>query len=193
MYLKKVPHFIKELFPSAIWTSEGWPALKWTFDDGPHPDSTPYLLGLLEDHGVQATFFCQGENAERYPLLINQILEAGHQIGNHGYLHMSGWKMSTSSYLDNLVSSSPFIETDLYRPPYGRLRYSQYRAINKLGIKVVLWDRMPGDFDKNVSKEDLLQNLITNTTNSSITVLHDQPKYLSKVMYALSKYFQHQS
>lgn len=194
MYFRKVPTLFQQLYKNAIWSSEGQPQLKWTFDDGPHPESTPRILELLEKYGIKATFFCLGANAEKHHHLIQDILDQGHQLGSHGYNHLSGWSTTKAAYLDNIRLAQVQLQTNLYRPPYGRMTRSQYAAINQeLGLRVVMWDRMPGDFDTARSKEDIAQFLKSTIVQNSLIVLHDRPDCLSKISYGLSRYMAHLS
>ena len=187
MYLKVIPSFIQALYPKAIWNSHDRPLLKWTFDDGPHPKSTPQLLDLLDLHNIKATFFCLGKNVKLYPHLLDAIIARGHALGNHGFEHLSGWKTTTQDYLDNVTKAGEFIESDLYRPPYGRITRAQYqRIIDDLKMNIVFWNLMPGDFDKKVSDNDIITFLANKKVDNQLIVLHDHPDCLSKIKAALS-------
>ncbi len=194
MYLKSIPSIAQKIFPEAIWNSHERPLLKWTFDDGPHPDSTRQLLNLLDNYNITGTFFCSGRNAERYPELIDEIQARGHQIGNHGYNHISGWSTKLKEYIDNIQKAQPYLSANLYRPPYGKISKSQIEYIREqLKMEVVLWNLMPGDFDNSVSAKLLHQTLSRYIRKSSLVVLHDRPEYVDKLCEALSIFFRNQS
>lgn len=172
MYFKKVPSFFSSLFPKALWQVSSDDQIYLTFDDGPHPDSTPYLLNLLDNLEIKAHFFCLGCQAELYPEIIQEIIDKGHVIGHHGYKHISGWTTSYSKYIKNIDQSKPFVDSTLFRPPYGRLSLSQYRHISNL-YTIIMWTIMPGDFNKNNSATSILDILKKNTKGGAIITLHD--------------------
>jgi len=172
MYFKKVPSFFPKLFNKAIWQLSSDNQVYLTFDDGPHPESTPHLLSLLDKLQIKANFFCLGSHAELYPELVKDIIRRGHVIGHHGYKHISGWKTSTSEYLKNIDKSIPYIDSTLFRPPYGRLSLNQYRHLSSL-YTIIMWTIMPGDFEKSISTATILKNLKKNTEGGAIITLHD--------------------
>ncbi len=168
------PAWMRALMPHACW--EGMPrALYLTFDDGPHPDSTPALLGLLKRMQWQATFFILGRQAERYPDLFRQIRAARHGIGNHGYEHLHGWWTASSRYLENWRRGYAVTRSTLFRPPYGKLRPRQYRAIRSAHHRIVMWRVMPYDFARHPIAP---QAWIPTLTGGDIIVLHDSPRGL---------------
>lgn len=144
-----------------------------TFDDGPDPESTPYILKILEAHNVKAVFFCIGKMAEKYPELIESIKSSGHIVGNHGYDHYDGWKTGTKDYLGNVSLASCFTSGNIFRPPYGRITLSQFRILAKT-YKVVFWDLMPHDYDSRMSSVKILTILGRKVRNGSVIVLHDR-------------------
>jgi len=145
-----------------------------TFDDGPNPGSTPQILDLLERHDIRAVFFCNGKSAEEYPDLVDLIKSKEHIIGNHGYAHLNGWGTPLKDYLNDVAHASEFTAGILFRPPYGRLRFNQYRLIKKT-YKIVFWDVMPYDFDYRYGREKSLKLLKEKIRPGSIIVLHDNP------------------
>ena len=147
-----------------------------TFDDGPDPDSTPQLLDILDKHDIKALFFCDGRAAEKYPDLINRMISKGHIIGNHGYNHLNGWKTSLKKYIADVVNAAPYTSSGLFRPPYGRLRFNQYREL-KEKYKIVFWDIMPYDFDRSFGSGNSLRVLKKKLRRGSIIVLHDTTKF----------------
>jgi peptidoglycan-N-acetylglucosamine deacetylase len=145
-----------------------------TFDDGPDPGSTFLLLEILEKYNIKGIFFCDGRAAEKYPELVDLIISKGHITGNHGYLHLDGWKSSTKNYIEDISKASCFINSRLLRPPFGHLRIKQNILLKKK-YKVVFWDVMPYDFDKGFGSENSLGILKKRIRSGSIIVLHDTP------------------
>jgi peptidoglycan/xylan/chitin deacetylase (PgdA/CDA1 family) len=171
--------FLKWFYPGAIFridTEEK--TLYLTFDDGPNPGSTELLIGILGKFGIKGLFFCSGREAEKYPDLIRKLKDCGHLIGNHGYNHYDGWMTSREKYKDDIKKASEFIDSRLFRPPYGHLKLSQYRQIVK-EYSVFFWDLMPFDFDKNFSRERLMNVLKKKIRPGSVIVFHDTPTAIS--------------
>lgn len=165
--------FLKLLYPDAVFRiNTGDNDLYLTFDDGPSPESTPRILDILEVHNVKATFFCNGQEAEKYPELVNLTIKKGHLIGNHGYHHLSGLKTKHIEYIENISRAAPLTSADLFRPPYGRLSLAQYRELIK-AYTIVFWDLMPYDFDRKMSSEKVLNVLKNKIRPGSVIVLHD--------------------
>ncbi len=148
-----------------------------TFDDGPNPDTTPSLLNVLRKNNIKATFFLVGENAEKYPDLVQRIKEGGHIVGAHTYNHLKGWKTSKQQYLDNLLRAEQAIKPNskLFRPPYGKMTLCQYLQIRKTHT-VVLWDLITHDYDKNHTPEMILQAIKRYSRDGSVVVFHDSQK-----------------
>jgi peptidoglycan/xylan/chitin deacetylase (PgdA/CDA1 family) len=146
-----------------------------TFDDGPHPDITPWVLKVLNDYGWKATFFCVGDNVEKYPDLFKQIIAEGHQVGNHTFNHLSGWKTPTNNYLDNIKKCASLVESNLFRPPYGRIRKKQSAQVAK-SYKIVMWSMITGDYEANLRPQKVLQKLQLKTKAGDIVVFHDSLK-----------------
>lgn len=176
MEIVKTPKYIKSLFPSLNWqikTSKKEVYL--TFDDSP-TKFTYWILELLKNLEIRATFFCIGKNAERYPKIISQIILEGHQIGYHGYSHKNGLLTSTKSYLSDLMKCEKALPSStLFRPPYGKMSFFQIRAIQKK-YKIIMWDILSYDFKKNITKKNLTSNVLKNVENGSIIVFHDNKK-----------------
>jgi peptidoglycan-N-acetylglucosamine deacetylase len=144
-----------------------------TFDDGPDPDSTTRLLDILDAHGIKALFFCIGHKAEKYPELLALINSKGHIVGNHGYQHLNGWKTNKHTYINNVSRGALFTSPYLFRPPYGRLRLSQFRELVKNNT-IVFWDLMPYDYDELVTSEKVLNLLKKGIRPGSVILLHDK-------------------
>jgi peptidoglycan/xylan/chitin deacetylase (PgdA/CDA1 family) len=163
------------LYPEAIFrikTNEK--VLCLTFDDGPHPDTTQQLLDILEKHSVKAVFFCSGKAAEKYTDLVNLIIEKGHLIGNHGYDHLIGWRTINTKYFEEFRKAEQFTSSVLMRPPFGKIKLSQFRLLKKR-YKIVFWDLIPYDFDKSFGAENTLKILKKKIRPGSVIVLHDKP------------------
>lgn len=184
MHLVNTPEFIQKAFPSIIWNSKSDPKLKITFDDGPHPESTPIILNLLEKKGLKATFFCVGANVIKYPKLFNEIIESGHGIGNHGYDHISGWTTPKKKYIEDAMKAAELIPSNYFRPPYGRISISQFKALKKQ-FKIVLWNVNSWDFSSRTDPEIVRNYVHTNLQNDSILLMHDKPSCLSKIQFVL--------
>jgi peptidoglycan/xylan/chitin deacetylase (PgdA/CDA1 family) len=143
-----------------------------TFDDGPNPDSTLFLLDLLDKYEVKALFFCKGASAEKFPDLVSQIRTRGHLIGNHGYNHIDGWTKSLKGYISDVSMAAPHTSSAFFRPPYGHIRLNQYRQLKKT-YKIIFWDIMPYDFDTRFGRDKSLKVLKERIRPGSIIVLHD--------------------
>jgi peptidoglycan-N-acetylglucosamine deacetylase len=180
------PRLLAGLYPEAkfrIKTTEK--ILYLTFDDGPDPQSTPFLLEILKKHDIQATFFCVGHKAEEHPGLIKQILGNGHGIGNHTYNHTDGWRTGSARYIDEVTRASKSTSSFIFRPPFGRLKPDQYRIL-KRHFLIVFWDIMAYDFDMTFGAENSLKLLKKKIRPGSIIVLHDTPK--STVRFFLDEF-----
>lgn len=183
MYRFNIAKAAKFIYPDIFFPSDEEKVLYLTFDDGPNMNTTPQLLAILEKFDVKATFFCLGKNVENNEDLFS-LIKNSHAIGNHGYLHLDGFKTPKKTYVDNVKNSEDIIESNFFRPPYGRIRPAQYKLL-KQKYKIVLWTDMPGDFDVNVSKELLLERLISAIKPAAVIVLHDNLKSIEKLAYAL--------
>ena len=186
----KVPSFAKSLYPSLIWDLpvDGEKCLYLTFDDGPIPELTPWVLDVLEEYKVKATFFCVGDNVNKHAKIYSRILDEGHAVGNHTYNHVIGRKSNSSDYISNVESCAKVVESTLFRPPYGRMRYKQMKYLRNR-FNVVMWDVLTFDFDKNTSPEQCLINA-QKATNGSILVFHDNLKAADNLKYALPRFIE---
>lgn len=195
-YWVKTNRIIKKLFPNYIWDiPNNENKVYLTFDDGPTPEITTWVLNQLEQYNAKATFFCIGKNIATHPEIFSQIIEKGHSIGNHTYNHLNGWKTSTSEYIENSVQcaevSKQFENNKLFRPPYGKIKATQARKLRQQGYKIIMWDVLSADFDQSITKEECLNNVLSNTKSGSIIVFHDSLKAFENLEYALPRVLQH--
>ena len=190
-YLVKTPRIVQRFFHNYSWrikTSKK--EIYLTFDDGPVPDFTPWVLKTLDDFGAKATFFCVGDNAKRHPELIQEILAAGHTVGNHTMNHLDGWATDNLPYFHNIRHCAEEIDSTLFRPPYGRIRPRQAQFLQR-HYEIVMWDVLSGDFDPHLSPEDCLRNVVRNAQPGSIVVFHDSLKAQEKLEFALPQVLAH--
>lgn len=190
MYLVKSPLLLKWYYPSLIWNkTRNEKVIYLTFDDGPIPDVTSFVLKTLKDFNAKATFFCIGDNISKHPEVFDALKKDGHQIGNHTFNHLKGWKTADEAYLDNFKKCQELTNTNLFRPPYGRIKKSQIAGIKSINpaMEIIMWDVLSGDFDINLSPEDCYKNVVKNTRNGSVIVFHDSLKAFSRLEYALPR------
>jgi peptidoglycan/xylan/chitin deacetylase (PgdA/CDA1 family) len=161
-----------------------------TFDDGPHPEATPAVLSILDEHQIQATFFCVGENVVKHPAVYDQLLKAGHQTGNHSFHHLNGWNVSLSEYMNDVALCQEVVDSKLFRPPYGRITRAQIRSLSPT-FSIILWSALAGDFDPECDADDCLKRIIRYTCPGSIIVLHDNIKTIDKVKQILPAYIRY--
>lgn len=189
-YFIKIPWIVKQLFSSYYWdlpSAEN--AVYLTFDDGPHPTITPWVLDELKKAGVSASFFCIGKNVKQYPEIYQRILDEGHAVGNHTQHHLNGWTTSEEDYLKDVALAAKYIDSNLFRPPYGRLRSRQAKgipkAMNKPEARIIMWDVLSADFDPSFSPQQCLSHVTDNTKAGSIIVFHDSEKAYENLFYVL--------
>ena len=190
MYLVKTPRLLKMLYPGLLWdTDTASRCIYLTFDDGPIPIVTPFVLNILKQHNAKATFFCIGDNVRKHPEVFEQVKLDGHAIGNHTFNHLKGWKTEDKAYLDNFLQADKLLDTKLFRPPYGRIKRSQVKLLQnaKPGLKTVMWNILSADFDITLTPEKCLNNVLKNTTNGDIVLFHDSLKAFPRLEYALPK------
>ena len=157
-----------------------------TFDDGPHPDLTPWVLNLLNEYDAKGTFFCVGNNVIKYSQVYQRAIREGHETGNHTFRHLNGWKTGKAAYLHDVEMCAKEVSSNLFRPPYGKLRQSHYVQLKKK-YKVVMWDVLSGDFDKRTMRNKVVSNVINHAKAGSIVVFHDSEKAGEKLMYSLPR------
>ena len=188
MLFVRTPVLIMRLFPELIWhfsrRDEQKKHIYLTFDDGPTPEVTPWVLEQLRNYNAKATFFCLGRNVDHYPEIYRQILDEGHAVGNHTYSHLKGWHTSNPEYLKDIELAEETIHSRLYRPPYGRFRKSQIREIQKK-YRIVMWDVLSQDFNQSITPQKCLSNVLENVRSGSIVVFHDSLKAKENLYYTL--------
>ena len=192
-YWVKTSIFIKKIFFRHIWSIPNKEkGVYLTFDDGPTPEITEWVLAELKKHEAKATFFCIGNNIEKHPNIFSKILQEGHAIGNHTFNHLNGWKTDKTAYVQNAVQCEKAIEdfsyrSKLFRPPYGKIKPSQAKALRDKGYQVIMWDVLSADFDQQISPEQCLENVLKNVSSGSIIVFHDSVKAYENLKYVLPK------
>lgn len=184
----KTPKFVKSVFPGLTWSfPSSDKCIYLTFDDGPIPEITDWVLDILNEYQAKATFFCIGNNVEKHPDVYNRVLIKGHAVGNHTHNHLKGWKTKTKHYIENITQASNLIESKLFRPPYGRFTPKQYDGIKKNGFQTIMWSVLAFDWSHEVSPEQCLKNVISNTKSGDIIVFHDSLKASRNMQYALPR------
>jgi len=191
-YFVKTPWWLKKLYPECVWQMPGQQKkIYLSFDDGPHPVATSFVLEQLEKYHAKATFFCIGKNIEEYPFIYEEILDAGHTTGNHTYNHLNGWKTADAVYMDNIVQAKKRIDSPLFRPPYGRATKFQLKLLKEKGMLPIMWSVLSGDFDPSLTKEQCLLNVLRNTGQGSIVIFHDSTKAFERLEYVLPRVLEH--
>jgi peptidoglycan/xylan/chitin deacetylase (PgdA/CDA1 family) len=190
MYMVKTPWLVKQLYPNLLWNNPRTSnRIYVTFDDGPIPIVTPFVLNILKQYDAKATFFCIGDNVKKHPDIFEQVKNAGHAIGNHTFNHLKGWKTDNQVYLDNFLEADELIHSNLFRPPYGRIKRSQIKLLHqaKPGLKIVMWDVLSGDYNAKLTPETCLQNVLKHTENGSVILFHDSLKARERMEYVLPR------
>ena len=185
MIIEQPAVYLRWLYPKALWRMDRHEkAVYLTFDDGPIPESTPFLLDTLRQFNIKATFFMVGDNVRKYPELYQQIVDEGHQVGNHTHNHIGGFSHTIKEYSYNVEKANAYIKSHLFRPPHGWMRLSQYAWLSRK-YKVVMWDVVTRDYSKWMTDRDIVDNVIRYTRPGSIITFHDSLKSIDKLHYAL--------
>ncbi|MGE5393392.1 MAG: polysaccharide deacetylase family protein [Candidatus Saccharibacteria bacterium] len=181
----RLPRFFTALFKDAVWRMDKHERVVYlTFDDGPIPGITPWVLGLLEEENIKATFFCVGENVMRYPEVYQLIQKAGHSVGNHTFNHVQGIKHQDQHYFENINLAGSLIDSNLFRPPHGLMKPSQYNYL-KTRYRIIMWDLISCDYDKSLPPEKVYRNVIDFVRPGSIVTFHDSEKAKVNIMEVL--------
>jgi peptidoglycan/xylan/chitin deacetylase (PgdA/CDA1 family) len=191
MYLVKTPLLLKKLYPGLIWNLDRTQnSIYLTFDDGPIPIVTPFVLKTLKQYNAKATFFCIGDNIQKHPDIFEQVTADGHAVGNHTFNHLRGWDTNTAIYTENFKQCDKLVHSSLFRPPYGRIKPSQILALReakKNNLDIIMWDVLSGDFDVNLKPEKCLKDVIASTKPGAIVVFHDSLKAFARLEYVLPR------
>jgi len=194
-YLVKTPKWVKKLISDSVWELAGAKKILYlSFDDGPHPQITSFVLDELLKYNAKATFFCIGRNVVENPLIFDRILAEKHAVGNHTQNHLDGWKTPDEAYLQNIEEASRYIDSDLFRPPYGRITAKQHKKLRAgdKPFKIIMWSVLSGDFDVAITPEQCSENVLKNAESGSVVVFHDSEKAYERLKFALPavlKYF----
>lgn len=168
------------------------PTIYLTFDDGPHPTITPFVLEQLATYNAQATFFCIGKNVQNHPEVYERVIAAGHAVGNHTQNHLNGWKTDSQDYLDNIQEAANHIYSRIFRPPYGRIKLAQAKALygQQHSWRIYMWDILSADFDTSITGKECLNHVLKHIAPGSIIVFHDSEKAWDRMSYALPRVLQ---
>jgi peptidoglycan/xylan/chitin deacetylase (PgdA/CDA1 family) len=190
MYLVKTPWLLKKLYPQLVWNLDSsQPVIYLTFDDGPIPVVTPFVLETLKTYNAKATFFCIGDNVQKHPDIFKEVQAGGHAIGNHTFNHLRGWDTQDETYISNFIQADELLQTPLFRPPYGRAKRSQIEKLKALkpNLQIIMWDVLSGDWDMSLKPADCLKGVLKHTGNGSIVVFHDSLKAFNRLEYVLPR------
>jgi peptidoglycan-N-acetylglucosamine deacetylase len=192
MTFYSAPFWLKVFYPKGlIWSaSTGERTVFLTFDDGPVPEATPIVLEILKKYNVKATFFCVGENVQKYPEIYDSVLKAGHAVGNHTFHHVKAWETDYNTYLSEVAQCQELINSKLFRPPHGQITRKLARHLQK-EYRIIMWSALTGDYNKNLPGEKCLANAVNNTKPGSIIVFHDSIKALERMEYVLPRYIEY--
>jgi peptidoglycan/xylan/chitin deacetylase (PgdA/CDA1 family) len=189
------PKWLKRFYPRAIWDfshkEHDKKVLYLTFDDGPCPETTPWLLDLLKTFGAKATFFCVGKNVADHPALVDRLNADGHTLGNHSFSHLNGFQVNTNTYIKDILKAEQSIQSNLFRPPYGRLTPHQHRKIKQLGYRTVFWSHISYDFDADLDRELRIKKTIEATKPGAVMVFHDSAKAFPQLKHELPQLLKH--
>ena len=187
MFLIKTPFWLRAIYPQCIWNIPSKEKVIYlSFDDGPHPEITPFVLEELKKYNAKATFFCIGNNVLKHPNVYEAILQEGHRVGNHTYDHLNGWQTDKEIYLENIKAAANLIDSNLFRPPYGRITKKQICVVAP-SYKIIMWEVLSGDFDLKINGLTCSNNVIKNAKAGSIVVFHDSQKAWDRLSVALPK------
>lgn len=187
-----MPDWFSSFFPSLLWKKKTDQKIIYlTFDDGPIPEITEWILDILKENNAQATFFCVGDNVRKHSTIFDRVIKEGHQVGNHTFNHLNGWQETTEKYMENVALCQTMMKenaTHFFRPPYGKLSKKKIKALEQENYQIVMWHVLTYDFDKTLQPEICLQKAIQNTKQGSIVVFHDNTKAVQNLKYVLPKY-----
>ena len=190
MFIEQPSIYLRWLYPRATWRMDSREkSVYLTFDDGPIPEATPFTLDVLDRFGIKATFFMVGDNARKYPHLLEEVRRRGHRIGNHTFNHIGGLRWLSRNYVRNVERANELLQTNLFRPPHGWMKWSEYIRLGKR-YRVVMWDLVTRDYSKWITPQDVVNNVKRYTRNGSIITFHDSMKSIEKLKSALPESIQ---
>jgi len=192
-YTTRIPSWLSKFYSSLVWSIPvKEKELYLTFDDGPHETATPFILDQLKAYNAKATFFCIGKNVKTYPGIYQRIIEEGHAVGNHTFNHLNGWKTKNDLYVNDVEAAAKYIDSKLFRPPYGRISPFVSKLLRKkLQYKIIMWQVLSGDFDETLAPQKCAENVLLYAKPGSIIVFHDSIKAWKRMSYALPTILQH--
>jgi peptidoglycan/xylan/chitin deacetylase (PgdA/CDA1 family) len=193
-YFVKTPWWVKKIYSNRVWDIPSREKVLYlSFDDGPHPEITPFVLDELKKYRARATFFCIGNNVLAQPQIYKRILTEGHRVGNHTQDHLNGWKVSDKDYLDNIRRAGKYIDSNLFRPPYGRISAFQSACLRRapFNYKIIMWDVLSADFDTALSPARSSRHVLRHARPGSIVVFHDSEKAFDRLKESLPKTLEH--
>jgi peptidoglycan/xylan/chitin deacetylase (PgdA/CDA1 family) len=193
-YLVRSPWWLKRYYSRLVWNIPAKERVLYlTFDDGPHPVATPFVLDELKKYEATATFFCIGKNVEEHPHIYRRMLMEGHRAGNHTHNHLNGWKTGKRQYLDNIRHAARHIDSNLFRPPYGRIGIAQAALLRSdpFNYRIIMWEVLSADFDKTLAGERCVRNVVRHARPGSIVVFHDSEKAWPRLRVALPRVLEH--
>jgi peptidoglycan/xylan/chitin deacetylase (PgdA/CDA1 family) len=193
-YVVKIPFFVPYVYPKRLWhLSREKKTIYLTFDDGPIPVLTPWVLNELKKYNAKATFFCIGKNIEENAEIFKRLIVEGHAVGNHTHNHLNARITTDSAYLENVEMAQKWFERDsvLFRPPYGQLSAVKAKRLEEKGYKIIMWDVLSGDFDQTITEQECLENVIKNTENGSVVIFHDSVKAEKNLRYVFPRVLAH--
>ena len=183
-----VPLWMRAFYPNRIWQMPNkHKVIYLSFDDGPHQHITPQVLSMLEDYQAKASFFCVGDNVRKYPEVFSNIIQRGHAVGNHSFHHLNGWKTDKQAYVNDIVKANALIQSNLFRPPNGRLKSNQAKTLISHGYEIVMWTLLSSDYDEQLSKEKCAERLLKKIRPGAIVLFHDSDKAKRNMIYALER------
>ena len=194
LFFITTPTWLRSFFPGCVWDKKTNEKIIYlTFDDGPHPAITPFVINELEKYQAKATFFCIGDNVRKYPEVYRQVIAAGHTVGNHTMHHINGWKNTDEEYVGDISQARQLINSSLFRPPYGRIKRSQIQKLsgNTMPFSIIMWSVLAGDWIATLSPEKCFEQVKKNIYPGCIVVFHDSEKANERMAYALPKVLEH--
>ncbi|MBR7027925.1 MAG: polysaccharide deacetylase family protein [Bacteroidaceae bacterium] len=188
MFIEQPAPYLRWIYPHALWRMDRYDqSVYLTFDDGPIPEVTPWVLDVLKHYDIKATFFMVGDNVRKHPEVFQMVKDGGHRIGNHTFHHIGGFRHGVGSYLRDVEEANKLIGSNLFRPPHGLMKTKQYRGVRKAGYQIVMWDLVTRDYSKRLNGHDVLLNVRNYARPGSIITFHDSLKSLDKLLYALPR------